>query len=118
MAPTKRSVWETTVGPDQLKGECPNGSIVPPYGPVLITPKPETGGFDWRDVQNATYGFAPTAANTFAYAGPNGRKDGVITMTVTFVDAANFTMQAEYVKADAPGCVHGYDYKGVYKFDR
>ena len=42
----------------------------------------------------------------------------MITITVVFVDQASFSMQAEYVKADAPGCVHGYEYKGVYKFDR
>lgn len=116
-APQKRSVWETTVGPDQMRGDCPKGSIVPPYGPVLITPR-DDGGFDWRDVQNATYTFAPTSQGAFAYNGPNGRKDGVLTMTLSFKDEKSFGMQAEYVRSDAPACTHAYEYAGVYKFDR
>ena len=116
-APRQRSVWETTVGPDQMRGECPKGSIVPPYGPVLITPR-DDGGFDWKDVQNGVYAFTPTAAGAFAFAGPNGRKDGVLTMTLIFDTDKNFSMQAEYVRSDAPACTHAYEYAGVYKFDR
>ncbi len=116
-APRQRSVWETTVGPDQMRGECPKGSIVPPYGPVLITPR-DDGGLDWKDVQNSVYAFTPTAAGAFAFAGPNGRTDGVLTMTLIFDTDKNFSMQAEYVRSDAPACTHAYEYAGVYKFDR
>jgi hypothetical protein len=112
----KRAVWETTVSPDALQGDCPDGSIVPPYGPVLITPT--DGGFEWKDVQNAVYGFAATSDGGFRYAGPNGRKDGLITMTLTFVDAQSFTMQADYVKTNTPACLHRFDYKGAFKFER
>jgi hypothetical protein len=116
-APVKRAVWETTAGSDQLVGDCPNGSIVPPYGPVLITPADT--GLSWRDVQQATYVFAGDAnPNVFRYAGPNGRNDGTITMTLTFNDATTFSMQALYVKNDTPGCTHVYDYAGVFKFER
>ncbi len=116
-APERRGVWETTPGTDELKGDCPNGSIVPPYGPVLITPI-DAERLEWKDVQNAIYAFKASAPNVYEYAGPNGRKDGVITMTLTFVDRTNFTMRADYVKADAPGCTHGYNYAGVFKFAR
>jgi hypothetical protein len=116
-APVKRGVWETTVGPDEAKGTCPNGSIVPPYGPVLLTPG-DGGVLEWKDVQNAIYAFKSSAPNVYAYTGPNGRKDGVITMTLTFVDKTNFKMRADYVKSDTPDCTHGYDYAGVFKFDR
>jgi hypothetical protein len=115
-APQKRSVWETTVGPDQLRGDCPKGSIVPPYGPVLITPR-DDGGFDWKDVQNGVYAFTP-AGDAFTYSGPNVRKDGALTMTLTFKDEKTFAMQAEYVRTDAPACTHAYEYVGVFKFER
>jgi hypothetical protein len=117
LAPSKRGVWETTVGPDTLTGNCPGGSVVPPYGPVLITPD-GVQRFSWRDVQNATYGFEQLAFNRYRYAGPSGRKDGVLTMTLEFVDTTSFTMRAEYVRTLEPDCAHGYDYKGVFKFER
>jgi hypothetical protein len=113
----QRAVWDTTASPDALQGTCPNGSIVPPYGPVLITPS-ANGGFDWKDVQNATYAFTPTTDGAYRYNGPNGRADGVITMTVTFENATAFVMRADYVKSDTPGCTHQFDYKGVFKFAR
>ncbi|MCX6018442.1 MAG: hypothetical protein NTZ50_08055 [Chloroflexi bacterium] len=116
-SPKKRSVWETTAGPDQLRGNCPNGSVVPPYGPVLITPR-DDGGFDWKDVQNGTYAFTTTDDGRFVYSGPNGRRDGAITMTLTFANDSKFAMQAEYVRTNAPGCIHIYEYAGAYKFDR
>jgi hypothetical protein len=114
--PDNRAVWETTASPDALQGDCPDGSVVPPYGPVLITPS--TDGFDWKDVQNAVYAFAAVPEGGYRYAGPNGRKDGQITMTLTFVDAQNFTMQADYVKTGSPACLHRFDYKGAFKFER
>lgn len=110
------AVWDTTASPDQLTGDCPDGSIVPPYGPVLLTPA--AGALQWKDVQNAVYLFAPAGGEVFTYTGPNGRKDGVITMSLTFQDAQHFAMRADYVKDGAPGCVHGYIYAGVFKFAR
>ncbi len=90
--------------------------MVPPYGPVLITPN--AAGFEWKDVQNAIYVFSPAADGAYLYAGPNGRKDGVITMTLRFDNATQFVMQAALVKNDSPACTHAYDYKGAFKFDR
>ncbi len=119
-APAARAVWDTTASPDQLTGDCPDGSIVPPYGPVLLTPAAGApiGALQWKDVQNAVYLFAPAGGESFTYAGPNGRADGMITMTLSFQDAKHFAMQADYVKDGAPGCVHGYAYAGVFKFAR
>ena len=90
--------------------------MVPPYGPVLITPN--AVGFEWKDVQNSIYAFNAAAEGAFVYTGPNGRKDGVITMTLRFDNATQFAMQAQLVKTDSPACAHVYDYKGVFKFDR
>ncbi len=114
-APKKRAVWDTTASPDDVQGDCPGGSVVPPYGPVLITPN--ASGFEWKDVQNAVYSFTSAPAG-FAYAGPNARNDGVITMTLTFENAQAFKMRALYVKTAEPACTHAFDYLGAFKFER
>jgi hypothetical protein len=116
-APTQRSVWDTSiVGQDQMQGNCTQGSVLPAYGLVQITPF--EGGLEWKNQEPKPYEMTRVAANEYQFAGPNALNDGVVTMTVTFVDAQNLTMRREYVPENDAGCTHVHDYKGVFKWNR
>jgi hypothetical protein len=56
--------------------------------------------------------------NQYQYAGPNSINDGVVTMTLTFVDAKNLTMVREFNAANEPGCTHTHQYTGVFQWFR
>ncbi len=116
-APAQRSVWDTSiVGQDQMMGDCTKGSVLPAYGLVQITPF--EGGLEWKNQEPKPYEMLRIAANEYQFAGPNSINDGVVTMTVKFVDAQNLTMRREFVPKNDAGCTHVHDYKGVFKWNR
>jgi hypothetical protein len=116
-SPTERSVWDTSiVGQDQMQGNCTKGSVLPAYGLVQITPF--EGGLEWKNQEPKPYEMTRIAANEYQFAGPNSINDGVVTMTVKFVDAQNLTMRREFVPRNDAGCTHVHDYKGVFKWNR
>lgn len=116
-APNQRSVWDTSiVGQDQMQGNCAQGSVLPAYGLVQITPAGD--GIEWKNQEPKPYAMTRIAQNEYQYAGPNSINDGVVTMTVKFVDAQNLTMQREFVPKSDAGCTHVHDYKGVFKWFR
>lgn len=116
-APTQRSVWDTSiVGQDQMQGNCTQGSVLPAYGLVQITPTGD--GIEWKNQEPKPYAMTRIAENEYQYAGPNSIDDGVVTMTVKFVDAQNLTMRREFVPKSDAGCTHVHDYKGVFKWFR
>lgn len=116
-APAKQSVWDTSiVGQDQMKGNCTQGSVLPAYGLVQITPNGD--GIEWKNQEPKPYAMTRIAENLYQYAGPNSIDDGVVTMTVKFVDAQNLTMQREFVPKNDAGCTHVHDYAGVFKWFR
>jgi hypothetical protein len=116
-APAQRSVWDTSiVGQDQMQGNCTQGSVLPAYGLVQITPS--DNGIEWKNQEPQPYAMTRIAENEYQYAGPNSINDGVVTMTVKFVDAQNLTMQREFVPKNDAGCTHVHDYNGVFKWYR
>jgi hypothetical protein len=115
-APAQRSVWNTTIGPDQMTGDCAKGSVLPVYGLVQITPG--EGSMEWKNQEPTPYLMQRLATNQYQYAGPNSINDGVVTMTLTFVDDKNLTMVREFTANAEPGCTHKHDYAGVFQWFR
>jgi hypothetical protein len=115
-APKQRSVWDTTIGPDTMRGECPKGSVLPVYGLVQITPNGDT--LEWKNQEPAPYVMKMIAPNVYGYSGENSIKDGRVIMTATFSDEKNFAMTREYVANDTPTCTHVHEYKGVFKWNK
>lgn len=116
-APKERAVWDTSiVGQDQMQGNCTKGSVLPAYGLVQITPT--EAGIEWKNQEPQPYVMSRMGQNEYQYAGPNAINDGVVTMTVKFVDAQNLTMQREFAPNNDAGCTHVHDYAGVFKWNR
>ena len=116
-APKQRSVWNTSiVGQDQMEGNCVKGSVLPAYGLVQITPF--EGGFEWKNQEPKPYEMTRVGANEYQFAGPNSVNDGVVTMTVKFVDDKNLTLRREYVANNDAGCTPVHDYTGVFQWNR
>ena len=117
LAPAERSVWDTSiVGQDQMQGNCTQGSVLPAYGLVQITPIGD--GIEWKNQEPKPYAMTRIAENEYQYTGPNSINDGVVTMTVKLVDAKNLTMRREFVPKSDAGCTHVHDYNGVFKWFR
>ena len=114
--PKVRSVWNTSVGLDQMTGNCPKGSMLPVYGLVQITPNGNT--LSWKNQEPAPYTFKRLQTNVFQYAGPTAIKDGVVTMTLKFLDEKSLEMNREFVSTADPGCVHKHAYTGVFQWNK
>jgi hypothetical protein len=115
-APAQRSVWETTIGQDEMSGECTQGSVLPAYGLVQITPSED--GLEWKNQEPKPYPMRRVEQNIYAYAGPNSINDGVVTMTVTFSDEKSLLMLREFTPQNDPACTHRHEYTGVFKWFR
>jgi hypothetical protein len=115
-APAQRSVWNTTIGQDQMRGDCAKGSVLPVYGLVQITPG--EGSLEWKNQEPTPYLMQRLATNQYQYAGPNSINDGVVTMTLTFVDEKTLTMVREFTASAEPNCTHTHDYAGVFQWFR
>ena len=103
-----------------MTGDCTKGSVLPAYGLVQITPA-ETGAGDsleWKNQEPKPYAMARAAANSYVYAGPNSIHDGVVTMTVTFVDDKNLKMLRQFTSQNDPACTHTHEYTGVFQWFR
>jgi len=99
-----------------MSGECAKGSVLPVYGLVQITPG--EGGLEWKNQEPTPYLMQRLATNQYQYAGPNSINDGVVTMTLTFVDDKTLTMVREFTASAEPGCTHKHDYAGVFQWFR
>jgi hypothetical protein len=99
-----------------MAGECVKGSVLPVYGLVQITPGGD--GLEWKNQEPMPYTMQRVEPNVYAYAGPNSIADGVVTMTVTFIDATSLTMLREFTPHNDPGCTHRHEYAGVFQWLR
>ncbi len=115
-APKQRSVWNTTIGTDHMTGDC-KASVLPVYGLVQITPE-SSDTLTWKTQEPKPYTMNKITANQFQYVGPSVINDGVVTMTVTFVDDKNFSMMRDFVAKNTPGCNHHHDYAGVFQWNK
>jgi hypothetical protein len=113
--PQATSVWNTTIGPDTLTGDC-TASMLPVYGLVQITPKGNE--IEWKNQEPKPYTLAKTRPNEYAYSGPTSINDGIVTMTVTIVDDKSLKMVREFVSSKEPACMHMHDYAGEFKWTR
>ncbi|MCL6509400.1 MAG: hypothetical protein K6U78_01790 [Anaerolineae bacterium] len=116
LAPKRRSVWDTKISPGETLGNCAGGAILPVYGLVQITPTEE--GLEWKNQEPVPYAMARLAPNTYRFAGPSSINDGVVTMTVTFVDEKSLVMLREFTPNAEPGCIHRHEYTGEFKWFR
>lgn len=116
LAPKQRSVWDTKISPGETLGDCAGGSILPVYGLVQITPT--EAGLEWKNQEPVPYAMARVAPNTYRFAGPSSINDGVVTMTVTFVDEQSLVMLREFTPNADPGCIHRHEYTGEFKWFR
>lgn len=113
-APTKSSVWNTTIGPDNMTGTCSTGSILPVYGLVQIVPAGET--LTWRSQEPAPYTFSRVKTNVYSYSGPTSLNDGNVTMTLTFTSVTALQMTHTFVPTADPACQHTHQYNGVFQW--
>lgn len=99
-----------------MSGTCTKGSVLPAYGLVQITPN--DAGLEWKNQEPKPYPMTLAEPNQFVYAGANSINDGVVTMTVTFVDDKNLTMLRQYTPNNDPACTHTHEYTGVFQWFR
>jgi hypothetical protein len=110
------SVWNTSLaGPGVTAGGC-SGTVNPPYGLVLITPRGDQ--LLWHNTVPEDYTFLKTGDTTYAYSGPTGIGDGTVTMQLTFSGAEALQMTRAFVPNAEPGCTHTHTYSGVFQFFR
>ena len=115
-APKVRSVWNTAVGLDEMKGTCAKGSMLPVYGLVQITPDGET--INWKSQEPAPYVMTRLQVNQYQYAGPTALKDGVVTMTLKFIGEQALEMLREFVSQADPACLHTHVYTGTFQWEK
>jgi hypothetical protein len=113
--PQATSVWNTTIGPDTMTGQC-SASVLPVYGLVQVIPKGDQ--IEWKNQEPKPYLMTKVKANEYAYNGPTSINDGVVTMTVTIVDDKSLRMVREFVSSKEPTCTHKHDYAGEFKWTR
>jgi hypothetical protein len=113
--PQATSVWNTTIGPDTMTGDC-TASVLPVYGLVQITPK--GAEIEWKNQEPKPYTLAKTQPNAYVYSGPTSINDGTVTMTVILVDDKSLKMVREFVSSKEPACTHTHDYAGEFKWTR
>ncbi len=116
LLPRQRSIWDTQISPGETIGQCSGGVILPAYGLVQITPTED--GLEWKNQEPKPYAMARTAPNTYRFAGPSSINDGVVTMTVTFLDEKSLSMTREFTPYADPGCIHRHEYAGEFKWFR
>lgn len=116
LLPRQRSVWDTKISPGETLGECAGGAILPVYGLVQITPT--EAGLEWKNQEPRPYPMARIAPNTYRFAGPSSINDGVVTMTVTFLDEKSLVMLREFTPNADPKCIHRHEYTGEFKWFR
>lgn len=114
--PRQRSVWDTKISPGETFGECAGGAILPVYGLVQITPTED--GLEWKNQEPQPYAMARVAPNTYRFAGPSAVNNGVVTMTVTFLDEKSLVMLREFTPNAEPKCIHRHEYTGEFKWFR
>lgn len=115
-APAERSVWNTAVGLDQMQGTCPNGSMLPVYGLVQITP--EENQLTWKNQEPKPYTFKKVQTNEYQYAGPTAINDGTVTMTLKFTSDKSLEMLRQFVATADPGCLHTHTYTGTFQWNK
>jgi hypothetical protein len=114
--PAERSVWNTAVGLDQMQGTCPNGSMLPVYGLVQITP--EENQLTWKNQEPKPYTFKKVQTNEYQYAGPTAINDGTVTMTLKFTSDKSLEMLRQFVATADPGCLHTHTYTGTFQWNK
>jgi hypothetical protein len=100
-----------------MSGDCKN-SILPVYGLVQVTPKNNAEMIEWKNQEPKPYTLTKLQPNEYSYNGPTSIDDGVVTMTVKFLDEKSFKMVREFISKANPGCTHKHDYIGEFKWVR
>jgi hypothetical protein len=116
LAPSTRSIWNTAVGLDQMQGACPNGSMLPVYGLVQITPQGDQ--LNWKNQEPKPYTFSKVQTNEYRYAGPSAINDGTLTMTLKFTSDKTLEMLRQFVATADPGCLHTHTYTGTFQWNK
>jgi hypothetical protein len=115
-APKVRSVWNTAVGLDQMTGTCSQGSVLPVYGLVQITPAGDD--LTWKSQEPKPYTLKRLAVNQYEYSGPTSIDDGVVTMTLKFSSDKALEMLRVFVSKADPACTHTHEYTGTFQWER
>jgi hypothetical protein len=114
-APTVAQVWDFTQGPDNLSGTCAGNQILPPYGPMKITPHGNT--LELNTKEPTPYTLARVQANVYSFSGPTATGDGTVTMVLTFTGKESLKMSRALVPNSDPACTHTHYYTGVWQWD-
>jgi len=91
-----------------------SGTILAPYGPVII--RPNLSGLGWVNTANEDYTLTRLGPNVYQYSGNTTRGDGLVTIGVTFTSATTFNMSRVFAPAAEPGCTHTYAQTGTFEF--
>jgi hypothetical protein len=91
-----------------------SGTILAPYGPVII--RPNASGLGWVNTANEEYTLTRLGLNVYQYAGATTRGDGIVTIGVTFTSATTFNMSRVFAPSAEPGCTHTYAQIGTFEF--
>ncbi len=90
--------------------------MLPVYGLVQITPNSDT--LAWKNQEPAPYTMKKLQPGVYQYAGPTAIKDGVVTMTVTFLSDKALEMNRVFVADADLACTHTHVYTGTYQWDK
>ncbi len=113
--PTVAQVWDFTQGQDNLSGTCAGTQILPPYGPMKITPHGNT--LELNTKEPTPYILTRVQPNIYSYSGPTATGDGKVTLTLTFTGEETSKMTRALVPNNDPACTHTHYYTGAFQWD-
>jgi hypothetical protein len=113
--PTVAQVWDFTQGQDNLSGTCAGTQLLPPYGPMKITPHGNT--LELNTKEPTPYTLTRVQPNVYSYSGPTATGDGTVTLVLTFTGKAASKMTRALVPNNDPACTHTHYYTGVFQWD-
>jgi hypothetical protein len=96
-----------------MAGPC-SGTVLAPYGPVII--RPNASGLGWVNTAQESYTLTRLGPNLYQYSGPTTLGNGTVTIGVTFTSATTFDMTRVFAPSAEPGCTHTYFQTGVFEF--
>jgi hypothetical protein len=105
-APSTKSVWNASISPDRMEGQCSVGAVN--FCPSLVALTPRGSGLLFKGGEVEPYFMARVRENVYGYVGRRKVGDGTIRMTLGFSSPTNFTI-TQVITLDAePTCKHIY----------